>query len=251
MHESRDLAVVIMAAGKGTRMNNPDVAKVMNAVAGKPMVEHVVDLAVGLGASRIVAVAGWQKDSVIDHLRSTGKPVQCVVQEPQLGTGHAVLQAENALRGARGDVVVLSGDVPLLRGETMRSLLDEHRRAGASATVLTAVLDDPTGYGRMIRNADGAVVAIVEQKDATPGQRAIREINSGIYVFETGALFAGLHQITPNNAQKEYYLTDVFAYLWANNLPVRAVIASDAREIQGVNTFAQLEEVRAVFAARA
>ncbi len=251
MNESRDLAVVIMAAGKGTRMNNPDMAKVMYTVAGKPMVEHVVDLAVTIGASRIVAVTGWQKESVINHLRSTGKPVECVVQEPQLGTGHAVLQAEGALNGARGDVVVLSGDVPLLTGETVQSLMAEHRHTGASATLLTAVMDDPTGYGRILRNSEGAVTGIVEQKDATPEQIAIREINSGIYVFDIDALFAGLHQITPNNAQKEYYLTDVFACLWANKSPVRAVIVDDVREIQGVNTPAQLEEVRTVFEGRA
>jgi UDP-N-acetylglucosamine pyrophosphorylase len=250
VHESRELAVVIMAAGKGTRMKNPDMAKVMYTVAGRPMVEHVVDLALGIGASRVVAVTGWQKETVIDHLRSTRKPVECVVQEPQLGTGHAVLQAEDALNGFRGDVVVLSGDVPLLRAGTMHALMAEHRRARASATVLTAMLDDPTGYGRILRNGEGSVIGIVEQKDATPEQRAIREINSGIYVFDNGALFGGLHKITPNNAQKEYYLTDVFAYLWANKLPVRAVIASDPREIQGVNTLAQLEEVRAVFEGR-
>jgi UDP-N-acetylglucosamine pyrophosphorylase len=251
VHEARELAVVIMAAGKGTRMNNPDMAKVMYTVAGKPMVEHVVDLALAIGASRVVVITGWQKDSVIGHLRSTGKPVQCVVQEPQLGTGHAVLQAEATLSGFRGDVVVLSGDVPLLTRGTMESLLTEHRRAAACATVLTAVMEDPTGYGRMLRGAGGEVVGIVEQKDAAPAQREIREINSGIYVFEAGSLFAGLHRITPNNAQKEYYLTDVFSHLWANKMPVRAVIASDAREIQGVNTPAQLEEVRAVFEGRA
>jgi UDP-N-acetylglucosamine pyrophosphorylase len=177
-------------------------------------------------------------------------PVECVVQEPQLGTGHAVMQAEAALEGFSGDVVVLSGDVPLLTGETMRALLAEHRATRASATVLTAMLDDPTGYGRIIRNSEGAVTAIVEQKDASDEQRAIREINSGIYVFECEPLFAGLRRITPNNAQKEYYLTDVFAYLWERKLPVRAVVAPDAREIQGVNTFAQLEEVRAVLAGR-
>jgi UDP-N-acetylglucosamine pyrophosphorylase len=214
------------------------------------MVEHVVDLAMGIGASRIVAVAGWQKESVISHLQSTGKPVECVVQEPQLGTGHAVLQAEGALDGFRGDVVVLSGDVPLLTRGTMTSLLDEHRRTAASATVLTAVLEDPAGYGRILRNGEGAVVGIVEHKDASPGQRAIREINSGIYVFDAGALFSGLRHITPDNAQKEYYLTDVFSYFWANGLAVRAVVAADAQEIQGVNTPAQLEDVRTAFGAR-
>jgi UDP-N-acetylglucosamine diphosphorylase/glucosamine-1-phosphate N-acetyltransferase len=239
-----------MAAGKGTRMNNPDVAKVMYSVNGRPMVEHVVDLAVGLHAERTVVVVGWQKDSVIHHLHTSGQPVVCVEQNPQLGTGHAVMQAEQALADFEGDVLVLSGDVPLLRASTVTSLVDVHRHYGAGGTVLTTVLDNPFGYGRIVRADDASVESIVEQKDATAEQRAIREINSGIYVFDRERLFEGLRHISPNNAQKEYYLTDVFHYFWEHGFPVHAVAAEDPREIQGINTPEQLDAARRVYASR-
>ncbi len=256
------LAVVIMAAGKGTRMKDPTKAKVMYTIAGKPMVEHVVDLALGLQSSRTVVIVGWQKDTVTGHLAATGKPVVCVEQNPQLGTGHAVMQAEKALEGYSGDVLVLSGDVPLLTEATVRSLIDYHRSAPAAATLLTAILDDPTGYGRILRQRDGQpgtsakasytgnVLGIVEHKDASEEQRSIREINTGIYVFDKDSLFAGLKQITPSNVQNEYYLTDVFGYFWRNKLPVRAVPAEKEHEVRGINTLAQLEEARRLFAAR-
>jgi bifunctional N-acetylglucosamine-1-phosphate-uridyltransferase/glucosamine-1-phosphate-acetyltransferase GlmU-like protein len=160
------------------------------------------------------------------------------------------MQAETAMRGFTGDVLVLSGDVPLLSYATMKVLIDHHQSTHAAATVLTAELKDPTGYGRVIRNPQGHVVAIVEQKDATDGQRKVREINSGIYVFDKEKLFEGLRHITPSNVQKEYYLTDVFAYFWDNKLPVQAVVARDPREIQGINTLEQLEEARAAMGGR-
>jgi len=245
------LAVVIMAAGKGTRMNNPAMAKVMYTIANKPMVEHVVGLAQSLHAARIVVIVGWQKDTVIDHLRQRGKNVVCVEQNPQLGTGHAIMQAEKPLEGFFGDVLVLSGDVPLLTRSTVYTLLSYHREKPTAATILTALLDDPAGYGRILRTTgDGKLTGIVEHKDATDEQRAIREINSGIYVFDKQKLFDGLQHITPNNVQKEYYLTDVFQHFWRNQFPVRAIPASDAIEIQGINTVQQLENARAVFAAR-
>ncbi len=247
----KPLAVVIMAAGKGTRMKNPDIAKVMHTIADRPMVEHVADLALELQSSRTVVIVGWQKLSVIDHLRKAGKPVVCVEQTPQLGTGHAVMQAEGELDGFEGDVLVLSGDVPLLGTETIRRLIAHHHSSSAAATVLTAILDDPAGYGRILRDSrhgqDGNVVGIVEHKDASEEQRGIREVNTGIYVFEKGALFQGLRHITPHNVQKEYYLTDVFQYFWRNHLPVSAVPVENPREIQGINTVEQLEEARRVF----
>jgi UDP-N-acetylglucosamine pyrophosphorylase len=246
----RRLAVVIMAAGKGTRMKNPEIAKVMYTVDGKPMVEHVVDLAVHLRSARTIVIVGWQKDSVIDCLRQSGKPVICVEQFPQLGTGHAVMQAELPLEGFTGDVLVLSGDVPLLTERTTSNLMAVHRESGAAATVLTAMLEDPGGYGRILRDARGHVVGIVEQKDATEQQQEIKEINSGIYLFRKQALFEGLKYITPENAQKEYYLTDVFQYFWQSGLPVRAVPANDPLEIRGINTLQQLDEARAEYARR-
>ncbi|MER3524575.1 MAG: UDP-N-acetylglucosamine pyrophosphorylase [Ignavibacteria bacterium] len=246
----RNLAVVIMAAGKGTRMNNPDMAKVMYTINGKPMVEHVVALAFSLHAQPVVVIVGWQKDSVIAHLGKVfGSRVECVVQEPQLGTGHAVMQARPLLASFNGDVLVLSGDVPMLSRTTVAKLLDVHRATDARATVLTAVLDDATGYGRILRDADGAVVGIVEHKDASEEQRLIREMNSGIYVFNAATLFEGLQHITPTNAQKEYYLTDVFQYLWRHRYRVSAVAAANAWEIAGINTPAQLEAVQAAMTA--
>ncbi len=242
----RKLAVVIMAAGKGTRMNNQDLAKVMFPINGKPMIEHVVDLALRLDASQIVVIVGWQKDSVINHLKKIfGDRVECVEQNPQLGTGHAVMQAEKALKDFDGDVLVLSGDVPLLSSETVTSLLALHRSTVAKATVLTAVLDDATGYGRILRNMDGSVEGIVEHKDAGREQLEIREINSGIYVFDTQLLLESLKHITPTNAQKEYYLTDVFHYFWRHQMKVSANIAGNPMEISGINTVVQLDAARA------
>jgi len=248
MTEAKKLAVVIMAAGKGIRMNNPDMAKVMYTVNGKPMVEYIVDLADNLQSTITIVVVGWQRDSVIDHLNRTHKGITFVEQTPQLGTGHAVMKAEPALREFIGDVLVLSGDVPLLSLQTTRMLIDHQGATKASATVLTAELDDATGYGRILRNEDGSVKGIVEHKDATAEERQIREINSGIYVFDAVQLFAGLRHLTPTNAQKEYYLTDVFGHFWRNKLRVEAAKTDRKREIQGINTPEQLEEARSAFA---
>ncbi len=239
------LAVVIMAAGKGTRMKNPAVAKVMYEINAKPMVDYVVDLAIQLNAAKIVVVVGWRKESVIEHLTGKAKEIVCVEQTPQLGTGHAVMQAEVVLSGFEGDVLVLSGDVPLLSYATVRNLIDLHRTHNATATVLTAKLEDSTGYGRVVRNADGSVQKIVEQKDATEEERRVREINSGIYVFAKGRLFKALRQIKPSNKQNEYYLTDVFGYFWENGLTVHAITAGNANEAMGINTAEQLEVARA------
>lgn len=247
---AKPLAVVIMAAGKGTRMKNPNIAKVMYEVEGKPMVEHVIEVGNRLGALRTIVIVGWQKESVVSHLARSSPNVKCVEQSPQLGTGHAVMQAEHSLRDFDGDVLVLSGDVPLLTEETTRGLINHHRNTNVSATVLTAGFEDPTGYGRIIRNHEGHVVAIVEHKDASPEQLSINEINSGIYVFDSKHLFEGLRHITPSNSQNEYYLTDVFGYFWRNNLKVAAVKSNDAQEILGVNTFDQLESARRVLALR-
>src|SRR6266850_7374267 len=178
------LAVVILAAGKGTRMNNPEIAKVMFDVNGKPMVEYVIELAVKLQAQPILVVVGWQKQAVIDYLTEHTPSVEFIEQNQQLGTGHAVLQTEEALKEFEGDVLVLSGDVPLLTEKTAKALVGYHRTSGAVATILTAELDDPSGYGRIVRNEDSTVKKIVEHKDASKKELSIKEINSGIYVFD-------------------------------------------------------------------
>jgi UDP-N-acetylglucosamine diphosphorylase/glucosamine-1-phosphate N-acetyltransferase len=246
----KNFAAIIMAAGQGKRMNNPSMAKVLYEVGGKPMIGHVVDLALTCNADPIIAVIGHQRESVRDYLDSLEKNVATVVQEPQLGTGHAVMQAEEPLRSFEGDVLVLSGDVPLLRKDTVDALQNEHQRVNASVTVLTAVLDDPTGYGRVVRREDGTVERIVEHRDATDAEKSINEINSGIYVFDAVDLFAALKKIRPENAQSEYYLPDVFGIFREEGKLIAAIAADDPEEINGVNTIVQLELVNSRYIER-
>lgn len=244
------LAVVIMAAGKGTRMKNPDVAKVMFTIDDKPMVEYVVDLAAKLQSARTLLIVGWQKASVTAHVAKVFPSVEFVEQNVQHGTGHAVMQAAPRLKDFEGDILVLSGDVPLLTEKTARALLGYHRASKASATILTAELDEPAGYGRIVRNGDDSVERIVEHKDASKKELAITEINSGIYLFDKAKLLACLQELTPTNAQGEYYLTDVFASFWKNKWLVSAVKVIDSIEVMGINDLAQLEEARRLMALR-
>lgn len=250
IRSSREIAAVIMAAGQGKRMKDPSRAKVMYELDGKPMIHYVADLAVELGARIIVVVVGHQRQVVIDYLAKNHPSVKCAVQDPQQGTGHAILQAEEALANFRGDVLVLSGDVPLLTKCTMESLIRHHLGTNAVATILTAKMSDPTGYGRIVRNSDGSVKRIVEHRDASDEERKILEINSGIYLFDKMKLFDGLHHITPNNDQREYYLTDVFEYFWIQRWTVSALVADDMDEIHGINTFEQLEQARTIMGRR-
>lgn len=238
-----------MAAGQGKRMKNPDMAKVMHALAGRPLIDHVVERAASAGAGRIIVVVGHQREAVMAHLRTSPVPVECAVQDPQLGTGHAVLQAEPLLHDLTGDLLVLSGDAPLTRLSTLQRMLDHHRREAAAVTVLTASLPDPTGYGRVVRNAAGHIERIVEHRDATEAERAITEINSGIYVFQSAPLFEALHRVTNDNAQGEYYLPDVFA-LFARDGRVMAPCHADSfDEIRGVNTVEQLADMERLYRA--
>jgi UDP-N-acetylglucosamine pyrophosphorylase len=246
----RNFATVIMAAGKGTRMKNAEKAKVMFEVAGKPMIEHVVALAVALRSLRTIAIVGFQRESVMSHLNRVSSSVEFAVQDPQLGTGHAVMQTKGLLTDFKGDVLVLSGDVPLLTVSTIRDLISYHRQKNAVATILTADLDVPAGYGRILRDAEDHVIGIVEHRDATDKQKKVREINSGIYIFDNERMFDALAHINPHNAQNEYYLTDVFSYYWKHAMRVTAKKADDFNEIRGVNTVAQLEEANDVLRKR-
>ena len=243
----KSLAIAIMAAGKGTRMKS-DLAKVLHPVQGRSMIHHVIAQARSLNPGKIICIIGHQRDKVREELADEG--VEFVVQDPQNGTGHAVQQTAGLLSDFIGDVLVLSGDVPLLTPETLQSLARKHREQNADITVLTALFDDPFGYGRMIRNGDGVVIRIVEQKDAMPEELEVREINSGIYLFDAGVLFDRLHQLRPENAQGEYYLTDVVKMAADDGLRVLTHIANDPAEIQGINTLEQLAEADRVLGAR-
>ena len=231
-----DLVTVILAAGKGTRMKSA-MPKVLHKAGGKAMLQHVIDAAQAAGAKRNIVVVGFG-GAVVQE--AVGTQAEVVVQKEQLGTGHAVLQAAPLLREEHGTVMVLCGDTPLLTGELLKKLYDAHREAGAKATVLTAVMPDATGYGRIIRTATGTVEKIVEHKDATDAERRVREVNSGIYCFEKDDLFAALAQVTCDNAQGEYYLPDVLSILRQKGEKIWAVAADDYESTLGINSRVQL-----------
>ena len=239
-HPSVD--AVILAAGKGTRMQS-DLPKVMHEVAGRPMVHWVVDACRDAGASRIVVVVGHRAELVRDSL-SDQSDVEFVMQEEQLGTGHAVDQAREALATSPShDLLVLCGDGPLIRTETLRILLDRHRDSGAAATLATAVIEDPSGYGRIVRDENGDFARIVEQKDANETELAIREVNPSYYCFRTGPLFERLSRTSNDNANGEYYVTDVFGIARHDGDRVAVVDAVPAEDILSINTPEQLAEV--------
>ena len=231
-----DLTTIILAAGKGTRMKS-SLPKVLHKAGGKAMLAHVLDAAKEAGAGRSIVVVGFGGAAVEEALAGEA---EFVTQAEQLGTGHAVLQTEPLLRGEKGTVLVLCGDTPLLTGTLLKKFVEEHAAAGAKATVLTAVMPDATGYGRVIRAADGTVAKIVEHKDATKEELGVREINSGIYCFSAPDLFAALHEVGNDNAQGEYYLPDVLEILKQKGEKIFAVAADSYEETLGVNSRAQL-----------
>jgi bifunctional UDP-N-acetylglucosamine pyrophosphorylase/glucosamine-1-phosphate N-acetyltransferase len=238
------LSTLILAAGEGTRMRSA-TPKVLHPIAGRPLVEHAVRAAAGLDPENLVVVVGHGRDAVREHLDKVGKAlgrlVTTTVQDQQNGTGHAVACALSTLPpGLSGTVLVSYGDVPLLDTETLAALLKGHTEAGNAVTVLTAEVDDPTGYGRMVRDTDGAITAIVEHKDATEEQRGIREINSGVYAFDTAVLVDGLSRLSTDNAQGELYLTDVLGVARDHGRRVGALVVDDPWLTEGVNDRVQL-----------
>ena len=235
-----NLVAVIMAAGKGTRMKSK-LPKVMHSLAGKTLIEHVLDTVTQVGIQRPLVIVGHGRAEIEAHI---SQRAELVAQTEQLGTGHAVMQALPYLEGAQ-TVLVLSGDQPLLKVETLQALINLHEGEGVSATVLTAKMAQPFGYGRVIKN--GVLVAkIAEEKDATSEQRQIKEINTGTYCFKTSALKEALAQITTQNAQGEYYLTEVFDVLLKLGEKVLAYCTPDSNEALGINSRAQLAEAEAI-----
>ncbi|MGR6837195.1 bifunctional UDP-N-acetylglucosamine diphosphorylase/glucosamine-1-phosphate N-acetyltransferase GlmU [Syntrophomonas erecta] len=231
-------SAVILAAGKGVRMKS-ELPKVVHRVAGKPMVAHVLKAVQEAGINQVVLVIGHGRE-YIEPLFPDGK-VQFAIQEQQLGTGHALMQAEK-LVDPESDVLVLAGDTPLIRGETIEALLEHHRSTQAAATILSTRLADPTGYGRIIRNPGGSFLRIVEEKDARGEEKKVNEINSGMYCFQAGAVFKALGRISTNNAQGEYYLTDVVEILMKENARVEVLLSNAVQDIYGVNDRVQLAQ---------
>ncbi|HEX2835861.1 MAG TPA: bifunctional UDP-N-acetylglucosamine diphosphorylase/glucosamine-1-phosphate N-acetyltransferase GlmU [Thermoanaerobaculia bacterium] len=239
---NQNLEVVILAAGLGTRMKSSTI-KILHRAAGRPIIDYVLDLAAGVGANAPVLIVGHQRDAVQNAI---GARARYAVQEEQKGTGHAVLQAAQAIEPAQGKrVLILSGDVPLTRPETLKRLLEEHERSGNALTLLTMELEQPASYGRIVRSDDNSVTRIVEFKDANDDEKKIREVNAGIYVFDGEHLFDNLRNLQPNNAQGEYYLTDVLGVLRDNGHRVGAVIVDDPVEALGVNSRGELAQVEA------
>ena len=243
---NKDVVVVILAAGKGTRLKS-SLAKVLHPAGGRPLVEHVVRCCAPLKPKRVVTVVGHQAEqvtAVVEPLES-----QSVLQQPQHGTGHAMQVVKRALGNAK-IAIVLPGDAPLIRPETLKSLLAAHRAGNAAATILSAVLADPSGYGRVVRKSETQVGAIVEESQLAPEQRELNEINSSIYCFTLAKLWPALSRVKPNNKHREIYLTDAIAALASNGETVLAQIAPDSREVLGCNTRADLAEVDRIFRER-
>ncbi|TDC74863.1 bifunctional UDP-N-acetylglucosamine diphosphorylase/glucosamine-1-phosphate N-acetyltransferase GlmU [Actinomadura sp. 7K507] len=240
---SRPAAVIVLAAGEGTRMKSR-TSKVLHELCGRTMLGHVLAAARELKPERLVVVVGHRREQVVEHLAQAVPEAESAVQEEQNGTGHAVRMALEETGALDGTVVVTNGDHPLLRGETLRALVQAHEDEGNAATVLTTEMPDATGYGRMVRAADGSVAAIVEHKDATDEQRAINEINVGMYAFDGALLADALKRVTTDNAKGEEYLTDVVAILRGDGHRAGAHLAADWVETQGVNDKVQLAQAR-------
>jgi bifunctional UDP-N-acetylglucosamine pyrophosphorylase/glucosamine-1-phosphate N-acetyltransferase len=240
-------AAIVLAAGVGKRMTS-DLPKVLHPVLGRPMLDHVLDGVREAGVGRTVVVVGHQAERVRAAVASRG--VEFALQAEQRGTGHAVLQTRPLLGSETGAAFVLCGDTPLLTAGTLLELLATHREARASATVLSALLEDPTGYGRILRGPDGSVRRIVEHKDATEAERKVREINSGLFAFSMPDLFEALSQVRADNTQGEYYLTDTLEILLRLGRRVAARPCEDPREVLGVNTPEQLREVETIMQER-
>ncbi len=237
-----EVAAVILAAGEGTRMKS-DLAKVLHEICGLPMITHVLGALSELSPTKTVVIVGHQAEAVIERLSSGEQGfegLEFALQSERLGTGHAVMQARPALSGFTGTIMVLTGDTPLLTGSTLAAFLRFHRETGASATVMSAVLEDAYGYGRIVKDDNGDLLGIVEQKEATEEQRLIGEFNSGIFCFESNVLFPALDRVDRGNTQGEYYLTDVIGILRSEGNRVAVFRIERSDEVMGVNDREQL-----------
>jgi bifunctional UDP-N-acetylglucosamine pyrophosphorylase / glucosamine-1-phosphate N-acetyltransferase len=238
-----DLHIIVLAAGKGIRMNSAH-PKVLHRLAGRRLLDYVLASAGTLAPRTVTVVVGHAADRIQEAYKAV-PGLRFVVQEPQLGTGHALLQTESLLRDATGTALLLYGDVPLLSAETLNRLVQQHERDGAAATVVTALVDRSYGYGRIVRT-NGGIARIVEERDASPVERGIKEVNAGIYAFDLGPLFDAVKSIAPQNTQGEYYLPDLIAIYRRRKLVVSTLTVENASEIRGINSRSELAEVGAI-----
>ncbi len=244
MDAKKEAVAVVLAAGKGTRMKT-ELPKVAVSLNGKPLLNHVIDHLREAGIEDVVVVVGYKKEDVQALCEGIPK-VRFAEQKEQLGTAHAVLSSESLVQGHNGPILVACGDVPMITGETFRSLISTHIQNGFSATLLSAKVGNPTGYGRIVRNASGEVIAIVEEKDADSEQKKIDEINTGTYVFSSENLFDSLRKIGNSNAQGEYYLPDLVELYKKEGKKLGAVVLKNSGESQGVNSPTDLENLTAI-----
>ena len=238
-----NLSIIILAAGKGTRMKS-DLPKVLHKINNKPMINQVIDTAKTLNPDQIIIVIGYKYKLLEEHLNNLD--VNFAYQFNQKGTGHAVSKTQDFFKGYSGDILILSGDVPLLSNITLNKLWLHHKNSNAAATILTADLDDATGYGRIIRNQNNNLKKIVEHKDASEVEKDIKEINTGIYIFNSEILFNELPKVKNHNIQGEYYLPDVLLYILEKNNKVSLLKTKKYYEIQGVNNKEQLQKLNEI-----
>ena len=238
---SRELRIIILAAGKGTRMNS-DLPKVLHKLNGKALLDFVLDESKLLNPKETILVVGFKKEQVISHTKHRAN-LKYATQMEQLGTGHAVLQTGDLLKNKEGHILILYGDVPNIKESTLRPIIDDHLINNRDLTLITAEIDDPTGYGRIIRDKNDNLLKIVEEKDCTDEERKIKEWNPGIYIFKIPEVFKILNDIKTNNASKEYYLTDAIGLAQQSNMEIKAIKIANSNEVIGVNTADQLEEL--------
>ena len=235
------LRIVILAAGKGTRMHS-DLPKVLHKLNSKPLLDYVLDESELLNPLESILIVGFKKDQVISHTKNRSN-LKYVNQKEQLGTGHAVLQTEELLKNEKGHILILYGDVPNIKASTLQPIVDNHVMNNRDLTLITAEIDDPTGYGRIIRDESGNLLKIVEEKDCNDYEKKIKEWNPGIYIFKIPEVFEILNNIKTNNASNEYYLTDAIGLAQKSNMQIKAIKIENSDEVLGINTTEQLNEL--------